>query len=188
MNRKKFLDRQYNISFHAGMNQRYHQRYATFWWRCDTWAKIITAVLAVAGAMLSVGALFEGHDPRIDYLALSVASLAAIAAVILNVVPFGAWESASRDLFRQWTDLREDSEELLFACPGEPDGHNIHDLRKLDARLHRLCGAEPSPNKAILQECHDDEKKSRSKPKETQPASALPQTTPTPEQEPQAAV
>ncbi len=161
MTREEFLDKQYELSFTAGMNQRYHQRYATWWWRWDTSAKIVTAILAVASAMLSVGAMFKEHPAELDLWALIVASLAATAAVILNVVPFGTWEQEHRDLLRQWTDLREDSESLLFECPNDPIEHHVGELKKLDSKLHRLCGDEPSPDVKLLDKCLKDEKKSR---------------------------
>ena len=104
---------------------------------------------------------FDGHAKALDYVALTVASAAAVSALVLNVVPFGAWEKESRDFLRQWTDLREDVESLLFRCPGEPVEHHICELEKLDGKLHRLCGAEPSPNKDLLEECHRAEKQSR---------------------------
>ena len=58
MTRDEFLNKHYELSFHAGMNQRYHQSYATWWWHWDTWTKVTTAALAVTSAMLAVGALF----------------------------------------------------------------------------------------------------------------------------------
>lgn len=145
------------------MNQRYHQRLAQWWRWWDFVAKVATAFLAVAGAMISVAALSEGHDPSIDAWGVFVAASAALAAVILNVAPFGGWEKEHLDLFRQWTDIREDSESLLFECPREPEPHQICNVQKLDAKLHRICGLEPSPNRKLLDECYRAEKRSREK-------------------------
>ena len=166
MTRDEFLDKQHSLSVQSGMNQRYHQIYSTWWWRWDTAAKITTAILAVSGAMLAVGATFETHPPLIDSVGVLVASAAALAAVILNVVPFGTWEQEHRDLLRQWTDLREDVECLLFECESEPAEHHVCELKKLDAKMHRICGEEPSPNNAVIQTCFNAETKSR------QPAAA----------------
>jgi len=163
MNCDEFLDKQYEISVQAGMNQRYHQqRYATWWWRWDTSFKAATAALAVMGTMLSVAGLYRATLPEWNIAALVLSALSAIAAVILNVVPFGTWEQQHRDFLRQWTDLREDAEALLFECNGnQPNDFHIAELKKIDAKVHRLCGNEPSPDTKLLDKCYQSEKKSR---------------------------
>lgn len=176
MTQDDFLDKQYELSVVAGMNQRYHQRYATFWWRIDTAAKIITAILAVIGAMLAVAATFKEHPESIDRWAVTIASLAAVAAVILNVIPFGTWEKEHRDFLRQWTDLRLDTEAILGECDGEPEHHHACEIRRIDAKRHGICGEEPMPNAKVLKECLKAEKESRTPP--PQPPDRPPQQTP----------
>jgi hypothetical protein len=161
MNSEQFLEKQYEISVIAGMNQRYHQSYATWWWRWDASAKATTAILAVIGAMLSVAATYPDHAPIIDTCGVAFASLAAVAAVVLNIVPFGTWEKEHRDLLSQWTDVRSDVEALLFEFSGKPSEHHVRELGKIDAKLHRLCGQEPSPYQYHLNECYKREISSR---------------------------
>jgi hypothetical protein len=160
MTRDEFLDKQYELSVQAGMNQRYHQKYTRFWRRLDTAIKIITAAAAVVSAMLASATMVPNPDPRLMWGSLILAVVTTIAAVALNVLPFGGYEKDHRDLFRQWTDIREDLEALLFDCDGDPSPHNLCELKKLDAKAHRICGQEPSPNDKVIRLCFDAEQKS----------------------------
>lgn len=166
MNRDSFLDAQFQLSFQAGMNQRYHQKQADLWWQRDAIAKAATAILAVIGAMVASAALYPNHSPYIDYGGLLASVLAAISAVILNVIPFGAWEKDHRIFFKQWTEIRKEADYLLFDCPtGDPSPTFIDELKKLNGRAHLLCGDEPAPDEKVLMTCFKEEEKSRTPPK-----------------------
>jgi hypothetical protein len=161
MTRDEFLDKQYHLSVQAGMNQRYHQKYATFWWRWDTIVRGSTAAAAVLGALISLASYMNQHSAGLSFWSASVSIVTAIIAVILNVVPIGSWEQSHRDLLRQWTDLREDIELLLYDCAGDPGAQILCDLKKLEAKMHRICGQEPAPDDTLLKTCYDAEERSR---------------------------
>jgi len=165
MNRDEFLDKQYSISHQTGMNQRYHQRYANFWWRCDTGSKIFTALSSVVGVMLSVVTFIPDHDAAFDVFGLILSFLGACSAVALNVIPFGNWEQCHRVFLIQWTELRKDIDALLYdLAPGDPSPELVLELKRIDAKVHLICGAEPPANEKVLMECHKEEEKSRTLP------------------------
>ncbi|MCA9265745.1 MAG: hypothetical protein KDA60_17910 [Planctomycetales bacterium] len=154
MNADKFLDEQYRISFTAGMNQRYHQDRAHWfeWWHRGT--AIAVGFLAVTGAILAFVPAWT-VVPRI------VACISAGAAIFLNVIPFGEWARQHSDLFRRWTDLREEIDALYFDLDGEPTPELIARLRAIDGKHHRICSAEPAFNDERLVKYYQAEKKSR---------------------------
>lgn len=152
----------YQISFTAGMNQRYHQKLADKWWKRDTIAKAATAILSVIGAMVASAAIYPKHSIFIDYIGLIVSVLAAISAVVLNIIPFGAWEKDHRILFKQWTDIRKEADLLAYSVSHDHQGPiDTEELKKLESRVHMLCGDEPAPNEKMLNTCFNEEEKSR---------------------------
>lgn len=160
MTRRELLQKQYELSVQAGTSQRYHQQCARFWWYFDFGAKVATAVFAVLALSLAiVSALVE--SAAADFWGIVVSLAAAVAAIVLNVVPFGSWEQTHRDLFRQWTDFREDADALEHDVTGEPTPHDLCALSKLIARSHRICGQEVSPDDDRVKLCYEAEKRSR---------------------------
>lgn len=156
----KFDDKQYHLSVTAGMNQRYHQARA-HWWICwDRGCKILVGILAVAGAVLAFAPLFHA-GLAFDIVGVVVACLAAVFAVILNVIPYAEWAGLHRELFQKWSDLREEIDSLLFEVNGEPTGKNFERLRQLDAKVHRICAAEPGGIKSLIDTCYAEEVRSR---------------------------
>jgi hypothetical protein len=143
------------------MNQRYHQHEAHRWWWCDTIAKIVTAVFAVIGMALAI--VSASVDSWLaDSFGVAVSLIAAVSAVVLNVIPFGAWESKSADLFRRWTDLREEVDTLEFELgDGQPSADLTRWLQDLDAKLHRIVGSEVLANPRLLSQCEYAERRSR---------------------------
>jgi hypothetical protein len=125
--------------------------------------KITTAAAAVVGVILSIATAGNSASPNLVWWSVALSIATTIAAVALNVLPFGNWEKEHRDLFRQWTDIREDLDALLFDCPadGSPDVRTICDLKKLDAKIHRVCGQEPEGNRRFIAECYQSEVQSR---------------------------
>jgi hypothetical protein len=165
MTRKEFEQKRYEISVCAGMNQRYHQSYASFWIGCDRFVRISVGVLAVAGASLTVvSAMIQKPSGQIswaDILCIVIASLAAVAAIILNVLPFGEWSAKHRELFGKWTDLREDIDSLEGVCAGEPSAELIEQLHNLGAKVNRIGANEPACDDAFLDDCCTKEERSR---------------------------
>ena len=145
----------------AGTNQRYHQARAHYWTWWNRGVQITVAVLAVIGVCLAVVvSLVESHWA--DGFAIFFAILAVIAAIALNVLPLGDWAALHFDLFRRWTDLREDVESLrLLESVDMPEPHSVDRLRELTAKVHRICATEPAAKEDLLKKCHDAEKRSR---------------------------
>lgn len=160
MTNDDFRDRQFELSVQAGMNQRYHQEREHHWSWWDKAAKIVVGILAVIGACVTAATLVP-HPHEIDVAAMVVASLAAGAAVALNVVPLGDWAAHHLALLQRWTDFREDVDLLLYDLDGDPEPPVVERLKQLDAKRHRICGTEPAPIKAKLRECYNDECASR---------------------------
>ena len=160
MTRDEFRDEQFRISVIAGMNQRYHQARVGFWSRWDRVIRIVVALLAVAGFTLATMALVV-ETSSLDLSAVVVAGLAAFGAVVLNVVPLGNEELRHQDLFRRWTDLREDTDALLFDLNGRVTAAQVSQLKVLDAKVHRICGAEPARSRKLWSRCEREERNSR---------------------------
>jgi hypothetical protein len=165
--RDDFEQEQYRISVTAGQNQRYHQARLHYWVRRDRWLRIAVAILAFLGAVASILAAVASAVAW-DTLAVLIAVVAAIMAIMLNVLPLGDWIGDHRDLFRRWTDLREDVDALLFDLgDSDPTGDLVSRLKEFEAKMHRTCGAElVGPDKKLLRECYDEEMRSRTKPEE----------------------
>jgi hypothetical protein len=160
MTKKLFNQAQYEVSFTAGMNQRYHQIREHYWTWWDRFCKILVAVLAIAALCFSVVA-WVLHDWKWDAAAVAIASAAAVAAIVLNVLPLGDWARIHQALFQRWTDLREDIDALRFTVGNEPTDAQLARLKELEAKVHRICGTEPACNEALLEKCHEAEKLSR---------------------------
>jgi hypothetical protein len=144
MTRHEFLEQQLRISVTSGINQRFHQDRARYWSRWNQTVQIAVAALAVLGLCMSVGAL-TAANAWVDGASIFVAAMAAVVAIILNVSPIGDYAQDHRDLFRRWTDLREDIDAMLFDVEDEPEPHDVRRLRELDARL-----TEPAGQKSRL--------------------------------------
>jgi hypothetical protein len=160
MTKKQFNQKQYEVSFTAGMNQRYHQACEHYWTWCDRFCKILVAVLAIAALCFAVVAWAVEHWAW-DATAVATATAAAIAAIVLNVLPLGDWARTHQALFQRWTDLREDADTLRSMVGSEPTDEQLVRLRELQAKVHRICGAEPGYDEALLEKFEDDEKQSR---------------------------
>lgn len=160
MTSEQFQHKQYDISVIAGMNQRYHQRRASLfaWW--DKGFRASSCVSSAVAAALVV--VMAGTDNKV-VAGFSIAAAVIVAAIgaLLNVLPFGDWEKSHVDLFRRWTDLREEIDALLYHTNGEPSAFLISRLKELEAKAHRICGMEPACKTKLLDECHRAEERSR---------------------------
>ena len=148
----EFLDKLYTLKYTAQVNQRYHQAKQGLMWRWDKIVKIVVAVLA----MLALAAVFLPHDWK--WLEIVAALSAAVAAIVLNVIPVGEWETVYGELFRAWNDLLLDTEQLeLKACELDPSSavqdHLVERLRELASRQCHIEGGEPPPNEGLLLRC-----------------------------------
>jgi hypothetical protein len=161
MTRDDFNKAQYKLSAQAGLNQRYHQRQANRWWWADAEAKILTAIFAVLGLGLSLAGWLT-DNPSIDGCAVIVSFLAAVGAIVLNVIPFGLWEREAVDRFRRWTDLREEADQLrLELGDSEPSPEFSRRLASGIAKAQQICGSETLADKKLLDECQEAEEVSR---------------------------
>lgn len=181
MTRDAFLKKRFHLSVTAGMNQRYHQHQAYRFWLLDTSAKILTAAFSFLSFAAAIAAWLygptdgSGHflDVTIDVVGVGISFLAAIVAIILNVLPFASREKEHVDLFRQWTDLRESVEAIQHAIgEGEPSKRLVEELAELDAKHHRICGSEILANSTVWRRCENDERKSRGIPLLNSPATS----------------
>jgi hypothetical protein len=160
MNREEFLDAQYKISVTAGMNQRYHQAFARYWVRWDRASRISVGVLAVGGVMLAVVTAVNTSAWWVG-LSILIAGLAALVAITLNVVPLPDWALQSSDLFRRWSDLREEVDSLEYGVADKPSGALVDRLKQVSAKVHRICAIEPAADEKFLCECLKAEEASR---------------------------
>ena len=160
MTRDEYLDKQYVLSVTAGVNQRYHQHRASVWTTWDRICKIVVGVLAVAGVCLSVATAAYKTDGW-DIASIVVASLAAMAAIALNVLPLGDWASLHTALFQRWTDFREEVDDLIYRVKDTPNANDIDRLRELQAKCIRICGTEPHCKDGKLRKLQELEVKSR---------------------------
>lgn len=166
MTRETFKNKVYDLSVIAGMNQRYHQTQQNWWWWWDTGAKIVTAVAAIIGLSLGIVSALVAAWPFVDWLGVALSFVAAVAAIVLNVVPFGAWESKSADFLRRWSDLREEIDALDYdlAESMPPSPSMIQALKQCEAKSERLHGSETLANQTLLDKCLAAEERSRGEP------------------------
>jgi hypothetical protein len=82
------------------------------YWHWDKGIKIGVAALAV------VALLATFLPESVKWLEVLIASLAVLAAVILNVVPVGEWMMEHAELFRSWSDLLLDVEQMQIRTRG----------------------------------------------------------------------
>ena len=161
MTREDFRTKRYQLSVIAGMNQRYHQTKSHQYWKRDFYAKVITAVLATISLGLAIASPLA-RNLMVDVGAIVVALAAALAAIVLNVLPFGAKEREHVDAFRRWTDLREEVDCLEYDMrDSDPSADLVQRLRQLDAKNQRICGSETLADTALLDQCQAAEERSR---------------------------
>jgi hypothetical protein len=139
------------------MNQFYHQRKTRKYWRQDKGVKIAVGILA----MLALSATFLPESCK--WLDILAALIAAVMAIVLNVVPVGEWEAESSEHFRAWSDLRICTEQLkVEACELKPDETDkCLNTRYADllSRRHELNAGESDPDEALLEKCRTDTEK-----------------------------
>src|SRR5205823_224863 len=111
--------------------------------------KIDVAALAVFALL----AVFLPHEWK--WLEVVAAVLAAVAALVLNVVPVGEWVTDYGEMFRSWSDLLLTAEQLELKA-GELDDNTPvpeHLAERLEEVVSRQCqpdAMEPAPGDALL--------------------------------------
>jgi len=162
MTPKDFLDKQLYLSMGAGTSQRIHQDAAALWTRRDRISKIVVAALAVTSLCLSVWSAAVS-SPSLTAVSIAISAIGALAAITLNVLPFGDWASQHNALYQRWSDLRADVDALIFDIRGDPTQGQVARLKDLDTKYHRLCSVEPKIADALIERHYGKEKQSRRK-------------------------
>lgn len=91
-----------------------------------------------------------------------LALAASAAAIVLNIVPLGAWDRDHVDWFRRWTDLREELDGLILNSEEDtPTDEAIQRLKEAEAKIHRISATEPLVNKSLKDRCLEVEEISR---------------------------
>jgi hypothetical protein len=152
----------------CGMNQRYHQYEVSYWTAWNTSITIVVAIVALLSFAFSlVSFLYRKQWAGITSLVVSAISM--VLAVILNISPTDANARFYSDMFRRWSDLRQEVDSLLVtadaAKKGEPSAPWIFDrYQELLAKKNSLNALEPAPDWQLLQRCQNEEERSRGLP------------------------
>jgi hypothetical protein len=165
MNRRDFLQKQFELSVRAGTSQRYHQNVAQLWRRLDRAARFSSALFALLGATLAGMSILPAAQQPAWAMPVSMV-LGLISAALgfgVLVMPVGTWELESQDLYRRWTDLRKDVDALEFELGDKPTATStlVNSLSALERESHDLCGMEHAPSKALVRKLYDEEYASR---------------------------
>lgn len=153
------------LSATAGMNQRYHQLEASQHEKQNEKEKLLTGIAGVLSLVFSITSFFSDHW-TIIYVALLLSVGTAFLAVWLNISKADDRQKLSLDLFRRWTDLRQDIDVTLSRAKRETNtNEEISFLylryEELQSKKNSLNGLEPSPNTKLLIKCQEDENLSR---------------------------
>lgn len=153
---KEYRDKLFDLSHTCVMNHRYHQAYELYWGRWDKSVKAILAILTVIGLVLSV--------PQIDlpWTDLWFAIAIAFIAFFMNIVPVGDWEKEHGEMFRLWSDLRNDCdvEGIKVTLKAEfvsVPSHYEERVMELVGKANALHAMERFPNVWFLKRCQQDE-------------------------------
>lgn len=166
MNRDEFLTCQNKLSILAGANQRYHHDYTKWYYKWDVCTKIGTALFALGGLSLAIAAYLGTETPdaenSINLYSVIVAACAAMGASLLLILPVGSREKEHTDLFRRWTDFRQEIDVILFdLSDGVPARSLITRLKNAEAKFHLICGEERPPHRRFFLQCQIAEENSR---------------------------
>lgn len=183
----------YELSFTSGMNQQYFQTMEGDWSWWDTAAKIVVAVTALLSLVATCIDEFRRaskktvddqppagrlaflwqiwcwitHAPRDWSWSIKWGVVAAIAATTLNIIPAAERARTFGNLYRQWTSLRQQTDELLFDLDStKKDADPIamcgeERYRRLIVLRAQIEALEPEPNQKLVQKCYADESQRR---------------------------
>lgn len=101
----------------------------------------------------------------LDVLSTLVAVLALGLAIVLNIYPSAEREMFHRDLFRRWSDLREDIDSLLVLVErltaSRISEEVLNRIQDFTAKKNRINGMEDAPDEALLEKCYEEENRTR---------------------------
>lgn len=146
----------HELTYTCTMNQLYHQHVEHKWWRWDKAVKIVVGLLAV----IALVAVYLPEEQK-HWVEVPAGWLAALAAIILNVVPVGEWEAHSAELFRAWTDLGTRARLLTLKIASYGEDQDVDTIyfewfTTLATDRQRLNAQEPAPDEKLLRECQAD--------------------------------
>ncbi len=176
------LDKIEDLSFQCGMNQRYYQIQASNAWWWATAIALAVAIIALASTLLTVASYYRPDDPdklpviglrryfTLGRISLVVSVMSLIAATILNVAPVTSEGQYYSDLFRRWSDLRQDVDGLKEeADSGSPEEYIAKRYRDLLIKKNAISAHERAPDTALVERCWEDENESRTSFRTTDP-------------------
>lgn len=144
----------HDLGFTAVVNQRYHQILEWRWATLDRLMRILIGVLAAFGVLLAALGSPWGT------LSLVVPMAALIAAILLNILPFGEIQRFYRDLFRRWSDLRQEVELARMAVRDlqgqDVPEHLFQRLQSLMQRKAAILADEPAAWRGLLIRCQEE--------------------------------
>ena len=163
MTLEEVLNGLWELSITSGMNQRFHQHLAdnALWW--DFWWKLAVALATSAGAVLSVVGYFNGKAKFIAATSAIVSILGMVFGVWLSIAPSDATARQHLDLFRRWSDLRQDVDTVMVRSRTNEDEAIAAPPFLVDryidmlAKKNHLNSLEPSPDRALLERFQDEE-------------------------------
>lgn len=164
MNRKDCIGKFNYLSFTSAMCVRYHQQKWTFFSHKDKNIRILVGVIALVGVVFSLlGVTLT--NLTINILSATISVLALALAIALNVSSALKSEVFHRDLFRRWSDLREEIDGqiiLLGSHDSETAPENlVRRLQELTEKKNRINSLEDSPDNELLERCYEDENLAR---------------------------
>ncbi|MFI5113508.1 MAG: hypothetical protein ACHP7J_00085 [Terriglobales bacterium] len=147
----------YKMTMNCDANQRYHQILRWRWMVADKAAKILVAMFA----SLALGAVFL--DEHWKPLEITVALIALVSAIVVNVAPFGEYEMAYERLFQGWSKLRKSVDLLHLKTEDnslDADPHVVEQFHDLQNERNLLNAEETAPYRSLLAKCEADSKQS----------------------------
>lgn len=157
-----------NLSFTAAMNIRYHQYKWTKYSYIDKSIRIAVGIVAVLSVVASSMGSSDIKNILIANLSFLLSILSLIVAIVLNIAPVSDRETFHRDLFRRWSDLREEVDSEIVRVEsldisGNEEGLNkfMNRLEDLTRKKNRINAFEDSPDDELLKKCYRQENKAR---------------------------
>jgi hypothetical protein len=158
----------WDLSVTCGMNQRYHQYKLDFWSTSSTAIMVVVAIVALASAILTV-ASFCRNNRGLGIASLVTSLLSVSVAVALNVIPADTNARFYADMFRRWSDLRQDVDVLQVSA--DANGRDkpltpwmLERFNQLLMKKNALNALEPAPNMDLLAQCQEEEERARGLP------------------------
>lgn len=154
------------LSFTAAMNQRYHQSEAARYGQKDHRVKLAVGISGVWSLIISISAAFNSNE-YLQVSAFLITVITTVAAVYVNISKADEKQKASLDLFRRWTDVRQDVDTTASkACREKLTQKEVDFLfsryEELLFKKNSLNGQEVDAiDEKLLEKCYEDENESR---------------------------